>query len=108
MLCLGKPHADWDFQCDERKGLIFSSGRVPLDLGALELLTEIELLLVEIFCIFPIQHSFQAAVIVEEKGLMRDVLAFTNPARVGSSDRRLASGTRPLSHSTGPNRQRFH
>ena len=44
--------------------------------GALKFLTRIELLLVEICRIFTIQHSFQAAVIVEEQGFAKDVLAF--------------------------------
>ena len=77
----------------------------PFDLGAMELLTKIELLPVEIFRVFPIQQSFQAAVIVEEKGLLRDVLAFPDTARVGRGDRRMATGASALANGV---RQTFH
>ena len=80
----------------------------PFDLGAMELLTKIELLLVEIFRVFPIQQSFQAAVIVEEKGLVRDVLAFPDPARVGRSDIRIATGASAFANGVRPSRQTFH
>lgn len=76
--------------------------------GAMELLAKIEFLLMKIFRVFPIQHSFQAAIIVEQEGLIRDVLAFPYPARVGRSDRRIAPGARSFSDRERPDSQRFH
>ncbi|PYU19303.1 MAG: hypothetical protein DMG30_24690 [Acidobacteria bacterium] len=80
----------------------------PFDLGAMELLTKIELLPVEIFRVFPIQQSFQAAVIVEEKGLVRDVLALPDPTRVGRGDSSIATGASVFANGVRLNRQTFH
>jgi hypothetical protein len=74
----------------------------------MELLPRSELLLAEIFRVFPIQHSFLAAVIVEVIGLVRDVLPLAYPARVGRGDTKIATGASAFGSPDSSNGQSSH
>src|SRR5437879_2263868 len=100
------PKSKWNSLCDGPDHCQLHRGVKTLrsPRGATELLRQSELLLAQIFRIFPIQHSFQTAVIVE--GLVRNALAFAYPANRG--DTRIATGASAFGNPDSADSQSFH
>lgn len=74
----------------------------------MEFLSRIEFHLAEICCVFPIQHPLLTVAVVEEIGLVRDVLALAYPARVAGGDAIVATGASAVGNLGAGKSQSFH